>query len=60
MLKKLSRLDILEIILVLLGILMLFETIANYNRNLQEALIFVACLLSIVWIEIHRSKTKKE
>ena len=58
--KKFSRLDILEIILVVLGILIFLEMIANHNRNLQEVLIFVVCLISIVWIEIHSAKTKKE
>jgi hypothetical protein len=60
MLKKLSRLDILEIILVLLGIIMFAKATDYYVDFNNEGLICSACLISIVWIEIHRAKSKKE
>jgi hypothetical protein len=57
--RNLSRLDKLEIVLFVFALFLFLEISNSYRREYINAILLSICIISFVWIEIHRSTNKK-
>ncbi|PTX62987.1 hypothetical protein C8N46_102388 [Kordia periserrulae] len=57
--RNLSRLDKLEIVLFVFSVFLFIEIFKRYGQELIKTILLSICIISFVWIEIHRSTNKK-
>ena len=59
MFEKFSRLDVLEMIIGFIALISFFNFLIYHGTSYNAGIIFATCLVLIVWIEIHKDRTKK-